>query len=238
MKTILILILLFYFTTIVQVVEADGPDIINNENEEEYYDTTISDPFESFNKIIFVFNDHVYIFIIKPVVKGYSYLLPEDFRIAIRNFFHNLSMPVRFVNCVLQGKINDAGKELLRFGINTTAGVFGFADVAKEIGISAKNEDFGQTLAVYGVTEGAYIVLPILGPSTVRDTIGLVADAFLDPINHFSELETVITLQSYKFINRTSLHIKEYERVKALSLDPYTSLKDMYLQHRQKEVKE
>jgi phospholipid-binding lipoprotein MlaA len=163
--------------------------------------------------------------------------VPEDFRIIVRNFFYNITSPARVINCLLQGKFKDAGNEALRFGINTTVGVLGLAPVAEDFGIKGKEEDFGQTLAVYGVGTGPYIVLPIVGPSNLRDLVGDVADAFLDPLNHFSKLETVVAIQSYRYVNKTSLHLGEYEDLKASALDPYIALKDAYIQHRNEEVK-
>jgi phospholipid-binding lipoprotein MlaA len=213
-------------------------DIIEDEEFEDYEEgEVISDPLEPFNRAVFVFNDRLYFLVIKPLAQGYANLVPEDFRVVIKNFFHNITAPVRVINCLLQGKVKDAANEVLRFSINTTVGVFGLAPVAESFGIKGKEEDFGQTLAVYGVGQGPYLVLPIIGPSSLRDLVGTATDAFLDPLNHISRLETVAAIQSYKYINKTSLHLGEYEELKASALDPYTALKDAYVQYRDEEVK-
>ncbi len=213
-------------------------EIIEEEEFEDYEEgEIISDPLEPFNRAVFEFNDRLYFLVIKPLAQGYAYLVPEDFRVVIKNFFRNITAPVRVINCLLQGKVKDAANEVLRFSINTTVGVFGLAPVAESFGIKGKEEDFGQTLAVYGVGQGPYLVLPIIGPSSLRDLVGTATDAFLDPLNHISRLETVAAIQSYKYINKTSLHLGEYEELKASALDPYTALKDAYVQYRNEEVK-
>ncbi|RMG67106.1 MAG: VacJ family lipoprotein, partial [Nitrospirae bacterium] len=140
---------------------------------EEAQELTIADPLEPWNRLMFRFNDRLYFWVLKPVAQGYSYILPQDVRVAIGNFFRNLLMPVRVVNCLLQGKLKGAGNELLRFAVNTTLGVYGFDDVAKrEFNLNPYEEDLGQSLGHYGIGNGFYIVWPVLGPSTLRDTVG------------------------------------------------------------------
>ncbi len=203
---------------------------------EETEELTIADPIEPWNRLMFQFNDRLYFWVVKPVAKAYSFVLPQDDRVAIRNFLDNLLFPVRFVNCILQGKLKAAGNELLRFGINTTAGVFGFDDVAKkEFDLKGSKEDLGQSLAHYGAGHGFYIVWPVLGPSSLRDTIGLVGDYLLDPLSYI-ELKTSLAIRTGGYVNSASLHIGDYEDLVQGALDPYISLQDAYVQHRAKEV--
>ena len=146
-------------------------DVYTEEDmEEEEY---IADPLEPLNRISFTFNDRLYFWVLKPLAKGYSLIVPEDMRLSARNFFNNLAFPKRFFNCLLQMKFRSAGNEALRFMLNSTFGMLGMYDVAREeFGISAIDEDFGQTLGVWGIKSGPYIHWPFLGPSNIRDTLG------------------------------------------------------------------
>ena len=184
-------------------------------------------------------NDKIYFWVLKPVAQGYRAVIPEPARLAVGNFFHNLLMPVRFTNNLLQLKPKEAGTELARFAINTTLGFFGFADPAEvNFNLQPYPEDFGQTLGHYGVGSGFHIVLPILGPSNLRDTIGLIPDHFLDPITYVDDWETRLAIRSYKAVNHTSLHIGEYESIKKDAVDLYPFLRDAYEQRRQKLIEE
>ncbi len=206
----------------------------------EEYPGTISDPLEPVNRAFFSFNDKLYFWALKPAASGYKAVIPEEVRVSIRNFFSNVTTPVRFVNCLLQANFNCAGTEALRFFLNTTVGVAGFFDPSKkDFKIEKTNKDFGQTLGVYGIGTGFYIVWPVLGPSSVRDTIGYVGDLFLDPQNYLiTNFWINLAVKSYYQVNETSLTIGEYEDLKASALDPYTALKDAYFQYRQSKVKE
>jgi len=158
--------------------------------------------------------------------------------VAINRFFNNLFFPVRFVNNVLQFKIKGAGTELARFCLNSTVGILGFRDPAKDwLGLKAYPEDFGQTLGHYGIGGGFHIVLPVLGPSNLRDAIALVPDYHLDPVS-YTEDEYEVAIRSFNTINYSSLHIGEYESLKKDALDLYTFLRDAYEQKREKEVRE
>ncbi len=212
-------------------------DIEDNSDFSQARELTVSDPLEPWNRLVFKFNDRLYFWLLKPAAKGYAFVFPQDARVAIGNFFKNLLFPVRFVNCLLQGKFKEAGNEFLRFGINTTAGVFGFDDVArKQFDLKSSSEDFGQSLAHFGAGHGFYIVWPILGPSSLRDTFGLAGDFLLDPLTYI-ELETSLALRATNYVNTTSLHIGDYEDMVEGALDPYISLQDAYIQYRAKEVK-
>jgi phospholipid-binding lipoprotein MlaA len=219
-------------------------DDVNNEtadqlDEDEYEEEDmIADPLEPWNRMMFTFNDRLYFWVLKPVARAYSAVFEEDFRIMIRSFFQNLAAPIRIVNNLLQWKPEAAGTELVRFVVNSTAGVFGFSDFAKdELGIKMKDEDLGQTLGAYGLGHGFYIVWPVLGPSSLRDTVGLVGDTFLYPVNYLDDLYTVLAVRSYEYINKTSLHIGDYEEIKKDALDPYFALQDVYVQYRDEKVR-
>ena len=147
---------------------------------------TIADPWEPFNRAMFTFNDRLYFWVLKPVAEGYSAVLPEPARVSVGNFFSNLRSPIRFVNCVLQANFIGAATELFRFMLNSTIGLAGLFDPAggEEIGLVRQDEDFGQTLGSYGVGQGFYIVWPFLGPSSPRDTVGMIGDYFSYPISY------------------------------------------------------
>ncbi len=156
---------------------------------EDYDDddvSDISDPLEGWNRFWFKFNDVMLLHVIKPIYTGYTTVTPQPVRTGISNAFHNLQTPVRLVNCVLQGRFGEAWVEFGRFIVNTTAGFGGVFDVAKQskplIPVDNRDADFGQTLGVWGVGEGIYLVWPIAGPSTVRDTVGMVGDWAASPL--------------------------------------------------------
>jgi phospholipid-binding lipoprotein MlaA len=158
---------------------------------------------------------------------------------CIGNFFKNLTTPARFVNCLFQGKGPEADRELRRFGINTTAGVLGFGDPAHDRwGLEPAQEDLGQTLAVYGFGDGFYVVWPLLGPSTLRDSVGMVGDAFLNPVRYVKPAETSIGISAVDATNKGSFHIGEYEVFKSAAVEPYVAMRGAYIQYRSKQIKE
>lgn len=222
--------------------EEEDDDEEDDGFEEEFgkpMDAQISDPFEGYNRIVTSFNDGFYIYVFDPVARGYRFVIPEFGRRGIANFATNLLFPIRFVNNVLQAKFLNAGEELLRFCINTTVGILGLWDPAKEwFGLEAHNEDFGQTLGVWGVGSGPHVVLPILGPSNLRDIFSLVPDYYLDP-KRFIEPDSVeLGVRVWEEVNYTSLHIGEYENLKKDALDLYPFLRDVYEQNRKKLILE
>jgi phospholipid-binding lipoprotein MlaA len=213
------------------------PDIIEEEKEEAAIQ--IADPIRPWNYAMYHFNDRLYFWVLKPASKGYSAVIPEDIRIAVSNFFDNVTTPVRFVSSILQLKIGKAGNELLRFVYNSTAGVCGLADAAKaDFGIKRQEEDLGQALGSYGIGHGFYIVWPFFGPSSLRDTVGLIGDTFLDPVSYVDPLEASVGITAYDKVNTVSLHIGDYEDLKKSAIDPYVSIRDAYLQYRKKKVEE
>lgn len=218
-------------------LQDDGFDL-----ESEFTDAdteTVFDPLSGYNRVMTKVNDKVYLWVLKPVAKGYSFVIPEGGRLAVGRAFNNLLMPVRFANNLLQLKLEQAGTELARFVVNSTVGFLGFTDPAAEVlDLQAYPEDFGQTLGHYGVGSGFHLVLPLLGPSNLRDTLGLIPDHFLDPVNYIEHSETAMAVRAYRLVNKTSLHIGEYESLKKDAVDLYPFLRDAYEQRRKKQIME
>jgi phospholipid-binding lipoprotein MlaA len=194
----------------------------------------IADPLEPFNRAMFHFNDKLYFWVLKPVAQGYGKVVPEAARVGVRNFFSNIASPVRILNCVLQARFASAGKELARFAINTVWGVGGLMDLASDnsVNLPKQDADLGETLGVYGLGQGFYIHWPIWGPSSPRDTVGLIGDAFLNPFNYLFELDVLIGIKAYETVNATSLAIGDYESLKDAAVDPYVAFRDAYAQYR------
>lgn len=199
----------------------------------------VSDPLYGYNRFMTRVNDKVYFWVLKPVAQGYRAVAPEPMRLAVGRFFRNLLMPVRFTNNLLQLKPGQAGTELARFALNTTVGVLGFGDPAtSRFGLQAYPEDFGQTLGYYGVGSGFHIVLPLLGPSNLRDALGLIPDHFLNPVNCIDDSQTRLAIRIYDRVNFTSLHIGEYESLKRDAVELYPFLRDTYEQRRSRLIEE
>lgn len=202
---------------------------------------SIADPLEPVNRAFFVFNDKLYFWVLKPAARGYAFVVPEGGRVAVRRFFSNLTTPIRLVNAVLQLKLKRAGTELARFGINTTVGVLGFMDPARDRWrILKHDEDLGQTFGRWGSGGGLYLTLPVLGPSNVRDAVGRAGDTFLNPLTYIfaGELYLGLAVRGYEQVNETSLEIGTYEDIKRDALDPYIFIRNAYHQHRQNAIKE
>jgi len=199
---------------------------------------TIPDPLESFNRAMFGFNDKLYFWVLKPVAQGYKKVVPEAPRVGVKNFFDNLKFPIRFVSSLLQADFSGAATEVGRFAVNTVWGVGGLLDPAsgQQLNIAKKDADLGQTLGVYGLGQGIYIVWPVLGPSSARDSIGIVGDYFLYPVSYITPWYDWLAVRAYEEVNETSLRIGDYEFIKEAAIDPYVALRDAYSQYRQKKV--
>ncbi|GAB4488601.1 MAG: hypothetical protein OHK006_19270 [Thermodesulfovibrionales bacterium] len=209
------------------------------EQGEEAEEWTVADPLESWNRAMFSFNDKLYFWVLKPLAQGYSFLVPEWGRIRIRNIFNNALAPVRIINCLLQLKVQCATHELGRFLANSIGGIGGMFDVFEgNPEMKQKDEDFGQTLGSYGVGEGIYLVWPFLGPSTARDTLGIVADTFLNPLTYLMSPDTLMGLRAGRYFNNLSLDMETYEDLKASAVDPYIAMRDAYVQYRKAKIKE
>lgn len=219
--------------------DTDPDDDLFDAFEEDAHDASgVADPIYYFNYAMYTVNDRLYFYALKPLARGYKAVVPTPARRGIRNFFHNLLFPVRFVNNLLQGKLHQASDEIGIFFVNSTAGILGFNQVAqKHLDMHTKTEDLGQTLGTYRITEGFYLVLPFFGPSTLRDTVGRAGDYFITPLNYVEPWELDTGLGILDIVNRTSFRIGDYEDMKAASLDPYTAMKNAYIQNRRSQVK-
>ncbi len=231
--------------TLAQDEEFD--DEFLQEFEDEMEVEEIYDPFNSYNRMMTRFNDGLFEYVLIPVAKGYKLVVHQEIRESVDNFFHNLYYPSRVVNNLLQGKFSNASEETGRFIINSTIGILGLFDVAKKkFNLNEHDEDFGQTLGFYGVGSGPHIVLPLLGPSNLRDTLSMYPDSFLNPIDYTERewytlsdtLEEYIALRTYEQLNSTSLNINEYEKLKKDAVDLYPYLRDIYEQYREKQIRE
>ncbi|MBE0604438.1 MAG: VacJ family lipoprotein [Deltaproteobacteria bacterium] len=194
---------------------------------------TIADPIEPVNRAFFVFNEKAYYWVLKPVARGYNAVVAEGIRVSIRNFFNNLGTPARVANNLLQGNLRATGTELLRFAMNSTMGILGLFDTARDgFGIEQKDADLGQTLGKYGIGQGMYLVLPLLGPTTLRDGVGSLGDSYLDPVTYVDPWEAELGLRSYRAENDISLRLGMYEELTGAAVDPYISVRDFYIQNR------
>jgi len=212
----------------------DQFDEFDEDGADELYD-----PLGSYNRLMTQFNDKFYVWVLKPSVKGYRFIMRKPSRQAIDRFFKNLGFPIRLVNNLLQLKVNYAGIETIRLCVNSTTGVLGFFDPAREwLEMDAYPEDFGQTLGHYGLGGGFHIVLPFLGPSNLRDVCGKVPDYFLDPVFYIEDMRIAAGLSFFDFVNRASLHIEQYDALRKDALDLYPFLRNAYEQNRKKQIEE
>lgn len=254
----ILFIFLFFFSLLFASIESTDIQIQTSmsisdsasDGFENEFKTTVEDkawdPLKIYNVQMTKVNDFVYIYMLGPVSKVYRYSVPEPLRIGMTNVITNLLFPARFVNNILQLKFNNAYEETNRFLLNSTFGVVGFFDIATtKAHIPVHNEDFGQTLGFYGVSNDIHIVLPILGPSNLRDALGSIPDGLLNPINYAYQESFIINddnefllFQSYMIINEYSLHIDQYENIRKDAVDLYVLFKNIYEQRRNKLIKE
>jgi phospholipid-binding lipoprotein MlaA len=197
------------------------------------------DPWEPFNERMFAFNRGLDRHVLKPVAKGYKTVIPEPVQVAISNGFDNIRWVPRFVNSLLQGKVGGAGRELSRFLINSTAGWGGLFDPAKDYwGIRKSNEDFGQTLGVWGLGPGPYLILPFLEPTTVRDGIGLAIDGLMNPLSWVLPFWDLFGMKAGDTINERALNYDLFQGVEETTLDLYSSVRHFYLNRRDRLIRE
>ncbi len=206
---------------------------------DDYAVVQVSDPLEPLNRATFKLNDGLYSYLFKPVSKTYETITPSPVRRGLDNAFENVKFPVRFVNSALQGKFDRAGKEVGKFGINTLAGVAGLFKKSDEIPALADvpAEDTAQTFARWGVGKGPYIVLPVLGPSTARDAVGLAGDYVLNPVNwgfavHGSVRDAAWIPSTVNTIRSLPDQLSRYDESRANAVDPYVSVRSVYYQNR------
>ena len=271
-KFILFLILPFFYTAcskspapnslkIINITQKDTKVILTNDTQHET--DTFEDEFSvseeksitapnsilySYNTGMTSFNDGFITYALSPISKGYGYVLPEPLRIGISNAYKNIQFPVRFTNNILQGKWKNSVEEFGRFVLNSTLGLAGLLDVSTyQFHIPKHEEDFGQTLAYYGIGSGFPIVLPFLGPSNARDLVGLTVDAYASPLvnvrgldnykipNNFGQSTAIVA--GY-LINQKSLELGQYESLKKDALELYPFLQDIYEQKRTADIAE
>jgi phospholipid-binding lipoprotein MlaA len=212
--------------------------------EDDYADdekqVTVADPAETFNRGIFHVNDVLILYALEPAAKVEKAIIPWEFRTIARNMFQNIRFPVRFVNALLQAKWEKASDEFACFFLNTTAGGLGMVDVAANYpGIQKSPEDMGQTFAVWGWQESAFLTLPFFGPSTVRDAVGKLPDVVLDPLFWIVEgIPLAVGVRVGETVNATTFRIGDYEAIKKASIDPYVAIRNGYIQNRQKLIGE
>jgi phospholipid-binding lipoprotein MlaA len=191
------------------------------------------DPFESFNRSMFAFNEGFDKYALKPAAEGYNYIMPDIASKGVSNFFSNLDDIVVFFNQLLQFKIHEAVATSARFVFNTTIGLLGFIDVATDMDLPKHEEDFGQTLAVWGVPSGPYLVLPILGPQTIRDSAGLVVDwTYLNPVLDREKLKVRLALTALKIIDIRAGLIQASNVIDETAPDKYSFIRDAWKQRR------
>ena len=205
-----------------------------------------SDPLAPFNETMFSVNLKLDDWVLRPVAKGYSFIAPEPVREHVSKFFDNVNVIPRFTNSVFQLHLPQAGTEVARFGINSTLGLAGFFDPAGTwFGLQERPNDFGLTLRYYGVPPGAYLMLPFMGPSTVTDTVGKAADAFMNPLSYLTYMTNVAWWVPFtasagwrlgEAVNYRSLHMDQFEEADRYAVDLYGAVQDFYLQTREHQV--
>ena len=191
------------------------------------------DPWESFNRSIYAFNDGFDRAIARPVARTYKNYTPDVVQTGVSNFFSNLNDLVVLINDLLQFKFEQAAQDFSRFAFNTTAGLLGLIDVSSYMGLPKHHEDFGQTLATWGAGNGPYLVLPFLGPSTVRDTTGLVADSYIDPVYSIKDNEARWSAIILRAIDTRASLLEATRLMEKSGIDPYVFMRNAYLQHRE-----
>lgn len=213
-----------YLTIVFLAVLAVGPARAADGGDE--------DPWEGFNRAMFTFNDGLDRWVLEPVAKGYDFITPAPLERCISNFFQNLRVPINGVNGLLQGKPLNAASDVGRFTVNTTIGLAGFLDPATYFGLVRHDEDFGQTLGVWGVPTGPYLVIPLLGPSTIRDTGGLVVDSALTPTWYFLDAAVTIGSRVIDTVNARALVLEDIDHARSASFDFYGFVRNAYLARR------
>lgn len=207
---------------------------------DEAYETQIvPDPLEGWNRAMFVLNDGIVTYVARPVNTAYATVTPKDFRSGVNNFFTNLFFPVRFLNNLLQGKAHAAGQEFGKFIINTTAGLGGFVNYTgrnhPELA-SLDEEEFGQTLGVWGLGEGVYLYWPFLGPSSARDTVGMVGNWAADPLSWVTPWWAPWAIKGFRTVNELEETLDMYDDFTRSAIEPYTAIRDAFVQYRRAKI--
>jgi phospholipid-binding lipoprotein MlaA len=197
----------------------------------------IPDKIEGFNRAMFNFNDAVYKVTLRPISKGYAAVVPAPVRRGIGRFFHNLAFPTRFAGNLLEGKVADAGTEFERFLVNTITSLGFLATADKFPDLKEKPSDLGHAFGAWGIGHGTYLILPVLGPSSVRDGVGMgISGYVLDPVHYLQEWEYRTGATMTSIINQSPEQMNAYAQLKAASVDPYVALRDAYSARRTRRV--
>ena len=219
-----------------QLAQAGSDDWADSESGDFGPEPGENDPLEVPNRMFFAFNEALDFMIFRPIAVTYSFVVPLGVRNTVRNFLRNLRTPVTLANDLLQGDLDRAGVTLARFFLNSTIGMLGLIDIAAIEGYPYHSEDFGQTLGTYGAGEGFYLVLPILGPSNLRDAGGRIVDIFLDPLTYIAPREVGLARAGTEGIDFRSRNIEELDALEADSLDFYARIRSLYRQNRESEI--
>ncbi len=195
-----------------------------------------ADPYERLNRHVYAFNDGFDRAISKPVAKGYAAVVPEAVRHCVGNFFYNLGEVGNIVNAALQGEATSAATDTGRLLVNSTAGVLGCFDVARLWGWERNRQDFGLTLGKWGLTPGPYLVVPFLGPSSLRDALGELPDFYTDPLGYVRPVKYYYMAYTVRFVDRRAQYLDATKLVDEAALDPYLFVRDGYLQRRRSKV--
>lgn len=205
-------------------------------------DTSASDPLEPVNRIVFRFNNTADKMVLRPMTEVYQAIVPARGKKGVRNFLTNLNEPLTAANDLLQGKPEKAGKSVVRFVFNTTFGLGGTYDFMGEAGVKGHKEDFGQTLATWGVGDGPFLMLPLLGPSNLRDTTGMIATSLADPWNiyfrHRNKQGWIYGRMGADAIDARASALKTLDQFQSTSLDDYTALRSAYRQRRNAQIRD
>jgi phospholipid-binding lipoprotein MlaA len=190
------------------------------------------DPLEPMNRAVYKFNDGFDTLFARPAAEFYKAIVPDVFRLGVSNFFSNINDVIVALNNLLQGKVPEAIGDVGRIFVNTTLGILGIRDVATELGIPKNNEDFGQTLGRWGLRDGPYLVLPFLGPSSVRDTAGWVGDIYTSPLAYIEPVRDRNLIIGFRFVTVRADLLEASAILETAALDPYEFVRDAYLQRR------
>jgi len=219
-----------------------GPTLNQNASAEQEYEEmydeagnsgTYPDSLEGLNRGVFSFNDGFITYVFSPIDTVYTGFFPPDIRAGFGNFYRNLGYPVRLINALLQFKFDKMAKETASFALNTVFGVGGLFNITRNMpSLQSSPEDFSQTLAFYGLGSGTYLVLPIIGSTTLRDAVGSVADSFVHPLSFVTPDSARYSLIGHDRANSASANLPTYKNIKEESFDHYTSMKDVYFQYR------
>ena len=235
LKQIFIALIILIINFNVMASASDDVKTDSDDFETTIFEDEVYDPFEGVNRAIFSFNNAADKVILEPVAKGYK-KLPSPIQSGLGNFINNLKLPLAAVNQLLQGQGKNAIESTGRFLVNSTIGIFGLIDVADDIGVDQKEEDFGQTLATWGVGDGFYIILPLFGPSNLRDTTGMLMTMITDPINAYTasqgEAWAIPMRTAANAVDQRSQIIDEVNALRDNSVDYYAAVRSSYYQNR------